>query len=146
MESRILESDSTTGKTAKSGRDVQHVVAVVILTVTILIIVWYVATGGASVGATQGAWDSFQDDSLVWGSSASSDQKTCYSNQRTICGAANTMEAEDGNLNALTTTAVSQLVPKYLKTSPKCPATGLDYRFATTATSTVDPCSEHGSF
>ncbi|MDA3937345.1 MAG: prepilin-type N-terminal cleavage/methylation domain-containing protein [Actinomycetota bacterium] len=73
-------------------------------------------------------------------------EKTCFSNQRTIEGAANTMEAEDGNLTALTTTAVSQLVPKYLKDSPQCPATGDPYTFAATATSTVTACTEHGSY
>jgi len=70
---------------------------------------------------------------------ANAQQKTCYANQRTIEGAAQTWEAEYGNLTGLST--VDNLVPSYLKSTPTCPGGGDAYAFTAAATSTVDGCA-----
>ena len=62
---------------------------------------------------------------------ANAQKKSCFANQRTIEGAAQTFAADSatGSLP----TAVADLVPTYIKTTPACPAGGrclLDQRAA----------------
>ena len=49
---------------------------------------------------------------------ANAQKKSCYANQRTIEGAAQTYSAEQ---NGTLPTDAGQLVPAYIKVAPKCP-------------------------
>lgn len=84
----------------------------------------------------------------VFGAAKSNAQKkSCYANQRTIEGSANSYNAENGLFAA----DVQALVDAgYLKTSPKCPAPGGSnpYSFAAASTTTVNGCvlAAHGYY
>ena len=79
---------------------------------------------------------------------ANAQTKTCFANQRTIEGAAQTWEAEYGNLENLTTAGleIDALVPAYLKSAPLCPFDSAVYLFSAEATSSVAGCDEHGHY
>ena len=69
-------------------------------------------------------------------------RRSCFSNQRTIEGAANTYAAEYGTNGP---TSIAVLEPNFLKEAPDCPAgpvkTGTDYAVnATTTVSLVGDC------
>lgn len=67
---------------------------------------------------------------------ANSEEKSCYANQRTIEGAAQTYQADSGSLPA----DVATMVPTYIKVSPVCPSSKLGYNIAAgTVTSDKGP-------
>ena len=72
-------------------------------------------------------------------------KKSCFANQRTIEGAAQTYAADDptGAMPA----AVSDLVPTYIKDTPGCPAGGPAYRSTAAVRSRPAPAGPgHGHF
>ncbi len=71
---------------------------------------------------------------------ANAQKKSCYANQRTIEGAAQTFAAS--NDSALPTMA--ELVPTYIKTLPACPAGGAAYAFTAAADGTLVACNATG--
>jgi len=75
---------------------------------------------------------------------ANAQKKSCYANQRMIEGAAQTFAADDP-VSAMPT-AVADLVPTYIKTTPACPAGGAAYTID--ASGTVGACTiaTHGHF
>jgi competence protein ComGC len=74
------------------------------------------------------------------GSQKSSQEKTCFSNERMIEGAAQTSIADHDGVSP---TSLAELVPDYLQAVPRCPAGG-NYSFDT-GDGTVT-CSVHGHF
>jgi len=78
---------------------------------------------------------------------ANAQKKSCYANQRTIEGAAQTYAAEnDGNLPA----NVAALAGAYIKVIPECPSGGAAYAFTAAGDGTVADCAggtpAHGHF
>ena len=65
---------------------------------------------------------------------ANAQLKSCYANQRTIEGSAQTFNAESGVLP----TGVDDLVPTFVKESPTCPKTQLGYSINASGTVTGD--------
>jgi prepilin-type N-terminal cleavage/methylation domain-containing protein len=79
---------------------------------------------------------------------ANAQKKSCYANQRTIEGAAQTFAAENDPTQALPTT-VAQLIPNFIKETPVCPTSGAGYTFdAALGNGTVTACATvgHGHF
>jgi prepilin-type N-terminal cleavage/methylation domain-containing protein len=78
---------------------------------------------------------------------ANAQKKSCFANQRTIEGAAQTYAAgNDGTLPA----AISNLVPTYIKNAPYCPAGGSSSSYSINTSGTVGSCTfgspAHGHF
>jgi len=69
--------------------------------------------------------------------------KSCFSNQRTIEGAASSYEAEKGQPPADIATLVTD---KYLKSAPKCPKTGNAYTVAADGTCNACADAAHGYY
>ena len=74
---------------------------------------------------------------------ANAQRKSCYANQRTIEGAANTFAAEN---NAPPADVGALVSGDYLKSTPECPKTEAAYTL--TNTTTVDACgdADHGYY
>lgn len=74
-------------------------------------------------------------------------KKSCYANQRTIEGAAQTYSAEN---NGVLPTAISQLVPTYMKDTPACPLNGASAYASINSSGTVvlstQDNTDHGHF
>ncbi len=70
----------------------------------------------------------------------SAQKKSCYANQRTIEGAAQSYAASHDS--ALPTMA--ELVPTYIKVLPACPAQGAAYAFAAADDGTLVACDAPG--
>lgn len=69
----------------------------------------------------------------------SAETKQCFANERTIEGAALTVEADTGKLPG----SIGGMVPEYLAEEPVCPIAGpYDYD----VTTGVADCAEHGHF
>lgn len=78
-------------------------------------------------------------------SSSNSASRSCYANQRTIEGAAQTYQADKGELPSEGVVSDSHdLVPNYIKTAPTCPTTGVTYTLKSDGT--VEPCPVHGHY
>ncbi|TLM80334.1 MAG: type II secretion system protein [Actinobacteria bacterium] len=74
---------------------------------------------------------------------ANTQRKSCFANQRTIEGAAQTYAAEnDGNYPD----AVADLVPVYIKTAPQCPVGPTAYGAIDTSDGNLADCANHGHF
>jgi len=60
---------------------------------------------------------------------ANAQRKSCWANQRTIEGAAQTFQADGGLMPAAgaITGATNWLVPTYVKTTPSCPVFKMEY-------------------
>jgi prepilin-type N-terminal cleavage/methylation domain-containing protein len=65
---------------------------------------------------------------------ANAQLKSCYANQRTIEGSAQTFNAENGSLP----TSVAALVPTFIKDAPTCPLSTQGYGLNTSGTVTGD--------
>lgn len=73
---------------------------------------------------------------------ANAQKKTCYANQRTVEGAANSYQAE---MNTNPADVAALVTSNYLKAAPKCPSTGNGYTLTGT---TVNACADatHGYY
>ena len=72
---------------------------------------------------------------------ANAQKKSCWANQRTLEGAAETYQADSGNLPSGTTIAAGTwAVPTYVKSAPYCPTggTGAYYTLDSSGTVTCD--------
>jgi prepilin-type N-terminal cleavage/methylation domain-containing protein len=67
---------------------------------------------------------------------ANAQLKSCFASQRTIEGAAQTFAADDAS--GIPASAVSQLVPAYIKVAPICPASRNGYTMDASGTVTSD--------
>ena len=78
---------------------------------------------------------------------ANAQKKSCFANQRTIEGAAQTYSAENNGTMPATVAALS---PSYIKVTPVCPGGGAAYAFTAAGDGTVADCTggspAHGHF
>ena len=80
---------------------------------------------------------------------ASALRKSCFANQRTLEGAAQTWAAYD-SVNDINAVTVADLVPSSIKETPQCPA-GVDvYAFTANSNGTIAACTNgtpaHGHY
>ena len=83
---------------------------------------------------------------------ANAQRKSCYANQRTLEGAAQTWAANDTNavVNDINAVTIADLVPAYIKDVPQCPAGAAVYAFGLNSNGTIDDCTNgtpaHGHY
>ena len=77
---------------------------------------------------------------------ATAEERSCFANQRTLEGAAQSWAADDvaNDINAV---AVADLVAdEFVKVAPICPTTDAGYTFTANSGGTVDDCASHGHY
>jgi type IV pilus assembly protein PilA len=78
---------------------------------------------------------------------ANAQKKSCYANQRTLEGAAQTYQADQGTLPAAATiSGAGWAVPAYVKTAPYCPLVGTTGFYSMDGSGTVTGDNGAGAF
>lgn len=139
----ILEPDATTLPAASaapaaipSRTNMWLIVAVFAVLAVVGTVTWMTTQNDGSAPQAKGVFDTARDDAR---------RKSCFANQRTIEGSAQSYLAEHGSLPG----DVQELVDAgFLKTSPTCPTAGGSdpYEFADGGNGEVSPCPVHGHY
>lgn len=77
---------------------------------------------------------------------ATAEERSCFANQRTLEGAAQSWAA-DNTANDIQAVTVANLVADgFVKTAPICPTTDAAYEFTANSGGTIGDCGTHGHY
>jgi len=77
---------------------------------------------------------------------ATAEERSCFANQRTLEGAAQSWAADDVTNDIQAVTVADLVTDGFIKVAPICPSTDAAYAFTAASGGTVADCTTHGHY